>query len=454
MNARIQIKPFTFSAFALLLFLLNPATTFAEPRGFNLLEELENAFVSLADKVRPAVVSLSPYVPPSPSIRKQDSENKGRPNNAGAGVIIDAEKGFIVTNSHVVRSSDKIKVTLFGGKELVGEVLGSDDDTDLAVVKVPAEELTASVQFGDSSLLKVGQMVVAVGNPYGLSDTMTFGIVSGLNRENVNLSRYEDFIQTDASINPGNSGGPLLNIRGEVIGINTAIINYAQSIGFAIPSNIVNRISTQLIENGEVRRGWLGVGIEPVTPEVASKVNLGGGTGVMVNSVFEGDPAQRAGIKVGDIILKIGGVAVNSPTGMIRIVGVISPGQTVRLDILRDGHPQAIPVKLDNYERKKNKQATLTDPKRLFPALGIELEPARDETVGVPGVVVKDIVVGSSADKKGLEIGDRILAVNGKDVANPKQYQNIIDKIYHGEPVFFLLARKDKKFHLTLVREN
>jgi serine protease Do len=454
MNARIQTKPFAFSILAFLCLLLVPATALAEPRGFNLLEELENAFVSLADKVRPAVVSLSPYVPPSPSIRKQDSLNKGRPNNAGAGVIIDAENGFIVTNSHVVRSSDKIKVTLFGGKELVGEVMGSDDDTDLAVVKVPADGLKASVQFGDSSQLKVGQMVVAVGNPYGLSDTMTFGIVSGLNRENVNLSRYEDFIQTDASINPGNSGGPLLNIRGEVIGINTAIINYAQSIGFAIPSNIVNRISTQLIENGEVRRGWLGVGIEPVTPELATKVNLVSGTGVVINSVFEGDPAQRAGLKVGDIILKIGGVAVNSPTGMIRIVGVISPGQTVSLDILRNGHPQVIPVKLDNYQKKKSKQASMTDLKGEFPALGIELEPARDETIGEPGVTIKDIVVGSSADKKGLEIGDRILAVNGTDVSNPKQYQNIMDKIYHGQPVFFLLSRNDKKFHLTLVREN
>ena len=452
MNARFQTQPLAFSVFAILCLLLVPATSFAEPRGFNLLEELENAFVSLAEKVRPAVVSLSPYVPPSPSIRKQDSENKGRPNNAGAGVIIDAKRGFIVTNSHVVRNSDKIKVTLFGGKELVGEVLGSDDDTDLAVVKIPEDAAHASVQFGDSSLLKVGQIVVAVGNPYGLSDTMTFGIVSGLNRENVNLSRYEDFIQTDASINPGNSGGPLLNIHGEVIGINTAIINYAQNIGFSIPSNIVNRITAQLIENGEVKRGWLGVGIEPVTPELATKVNLVGGTGVMINYVFEGDPAQRAGLKVGDIILKIAGVAVNSPTGMIRIVGVISPGQTVRLDILRNGQPQVIPVKLDNYQKKKSVQATLTDPQRGFPPLGIELELAQGETEA--GVVIKDIVVGSSADIKGLEIGDRILAVNGKDVANPKQYQNILDKIYHGEPVFFLLSRNDKKFHLTLVREN
>ena len=454
MNARLQTEPSAFSAFVLLICLLGPATAFAESQGFKLLENLENAFVSLAEKVRPAVVSLSPYVPPSPSIRKQDSLNKGRPNNAGAGVIIDADRGFIVTNSHVVRNSDKIQVTLFGGKKLIGEVMGSDDDTDLAVVKIPAGVAMGSVEFGDSSRLKVGQMVVAVGNPYGLSDTMTLGIVSGLNRENINLSRYEDFIQTDASINPGNSGGPLLNIRGEVVGINTAIINYAQNIGFSIPSNIVKRISTQLIEDGEVRRGWLGVGIEPVAPAVASKVNLIEGTGVMINSVFEGDPAQRAGLKVGDIILKIGGVAVNSPTGMIRIVGVISPGQTVHLDILRDGHPQVIPVKLDNYQKKKNRQARLTDPQEYFPPLGIELEPAQDGTGDEPGVVIKEIILGSAAEKKGLQAGDRVLALNGEFVSSPKQYLSIISKTYQGEPVFFLLSRNDKKFHLTLVREN
>ncbi|GJL79737.1 MAG: peptidase [Nitrospinaceae bacterium] len=408
----------------------------------------------MADKVRPAVVSLSPYVPPSPSIRRQDEPSKGRPNNAGAGVIIDAKKGFIVTNSHVVRSSDKIQVTLFGGKKVVGEVLGSDDDTDLAVVKIPEGLAEGSVDFGDSGRLKVGQMVVAVGNPYGLNDTMTFGIVSGLNRENVNLSRYEDFIQTDASINPGNSGGPLLNIRGEVVGINTAIINYAQSIGFAIPSNIVKQISTQLIENGEVRRGWLGVGIEPVDSEMAAKVDLDVGTGVLINSVFEGDPAQRAGLRVGDIILKIGGVAVNSPTRMIRIVGVITPGQTVHLDILRDGQPQVVRVKLDNYQKKKNRQAGIFDPQGNYPALGIELEPVQDGAEYGSGVVIKEIISGSTAEKKGIRVGDRILAVNGEDVSNPKQYQNIVGKIYRGGPVFFLLSRNDKKFHLTLVREN
>jgi len=448
-------SPLIFSTFFILFFLSGQGTALAGSQGLKLLEDLEQAFVSLADKVRPAVVSLSPYVPPSPSVRRQDSLDKGRPNNAGAGVIIDGKNGFIVTNSHVVRNSDKIQVTLFGGKKLIGRVMGTDDDTDLAVVQVPVESALASVQFGDSSGLKVGQMVIAVGNPYGLNETMTLGIISGLNRENINLSRYEDFIQTDASINPGNSGGPLLNIRGQVIGINTAIINYAQNIGFSIPSNIVKRVTTQLIENGEVRRGWLGVGIEMVGPEVAAKADISEGKGVLINSVFEGDPAETAGLKVGDIILKIGGVSINSPTRMIRIVGVISPGQTVHLNILRNGKPKVISVKLENYPKKTPQEVSLSNSRDKFPALGIELEPASGEIDdAINGLVIKEVIVGSAAESKGLRSRDRILAVNGVSIMSRKQYEKIIGKIGLGGSVFFLLTRNEKRFHLTLVREN
>ena len=270
----------------LVLFLLVPL----QFSSAGVLEQVEQELVSLADKVRPAVVSLSPYI--AKGAIGQGLPRKGRPANAGSGVIFDAEKGLIVTNSHVVRNVLKILVTFKDGNKIVGEVLGVDEDTDLAVVQVISNQLLTAVKFADSSKVKIGQLVVAVGNPYGLNDTTTFGIVSGLKRENVNLSRYEDFIQTDASINPGNSGGPLLNIKGEVIGINTAIINYAQSIGFSIPSNMVSHIVTQLVEHGEVHRGWLGVGIDPITDVLAEKNNVKRGVGVIVNSVFEGDPAH------------------------------------------------------------------------------------------------------------------------------------------------------------------
>jgi serine protease Do len=327
---------------------------YADSTGTNLLADLEEALVSLADKVRPSVVSLSAYVPPSPSIRRQGN-NSGMPASAGSGVIIDGINGIIVTNGHVVRGSGKVKVTLLGGEEKVGTVLGADEDTDIAVVQIETEKPLSTSVLGDSSGLKIGQLVVAVGNPYGLNDTLTFGIISGLNRENVNLSRYEDFIQTDASINPGNSGGPLLNIRGDIIGINTAIINYAQSIGFAIPSNIVRNVVDDLLKFGEVRRGWLGVGIELVTEKIAQQVKGKAGEGVWVNSVFEGDPAHQAGIRIGDVILKIGGTSVGSPNRMIRLIGAFSPGQSVNLDILRDGKHKVVTVKLKNQVKQPDK---------------------------------------------------------------------------------------------------
>ena len=258
----------------------------ALPGEAGILEQVERELVELADRVRPAVVSLSPYI--AKDAVRQGLPKRGRPANAGAGVIYNAERGLIVTNSHVVRNVQKIKVTLMGGREIIGEVLGADEDTDLAVVYIASKVPLAEVVFGDSSKVRVGQLVIAVGNPYGLNDTTTFGIISGLKRENINLSRYEDFIQTDASINPGNSGGPLLNIKGEVIGINTAIINYAQSIGFSIPSNMVKHVVEQLVEHGEVHRGWLGVGIDPVSEEVAKRTKAQVGEGVIIN-----DPGDR-----------------------------------------------------------------------------------------------------------------------------------------------------------------
>ena len=440
--------PFVLLAFLLLTALGHPNTSLAFPKGLQFLEEVDAALISLADRVRPSVVSISPYVPPSPSVRNQESKGLGRSANAGAGVIIDGEKGLIVTNSHVVRNSEKITITLLGGKELIGKVLGMDEDTDIAVVKVEVDKPLTPAFFGDSSKLKVGQMVIAVGNPYGLHDTLTFGIISGLNRENVNLSRYEDFIQTDASINPGNSGGPLFNIRGEIIGINTAIINYAQSIGFSIPSNMVKRVVEQLIEYGEVQRGWLGVGIESVSRETREKTNLQKGEGVLVNSVFEGDPAHKAGVLVGDIILKIAGTPVNSPSRMIRIIGSILPGQTVNLDILRNGKSQAVMVKLDNNNRRQRKVlASLPIPFGDIPPLGLEI--MQSQTTGVQ--IVK-VYPDSESDKKGLEKGDIILAVNGSSIESTMHFEEIIDGISTGNAVFLLVERNQEKLHLALVR--
>lgn len=434
--------------FILLVITFLFAVPFSNEAG--ILEQVENELVDLADKVRPAVVSLSPYI--AKGAIGDGLPNKGRPANAGAGVVYNAEKGLIVTNSHVVRNVNKIKVTFKDHREIIGEVLGADEDTDLAVIHVLSEIPLAEVKFGDSSKVQVGQLVVAVGNPYGLNDTTTFGIISGLKRENVNLSRYEDFIQTDASINPGNSGGPLLNIKGEVIGINTAIINYAQSIGFSIPSNMVKHVVAQLVEHGEVHRGWLGVGIDPVTEEVAKQTKGQEGVGVIINSVFEGDPADLAGLKVGDIILKIGGSDIDSPNKMIRVIGAITPGQTINVDILRDGKSRMVPVKLKSRKQKILPLAALPPLDPL--GLGFSVENPGKDTSLPNGVLVSEVNPESPAGLKGLLAGDLITAVNGDVVENRAEFDQFLATVRKGSPIFLLVWRNDEKFHLGLVREN
>jgi len=439
-------KAIIFSVCFLVIF---SSSIHADSTGLNLLADLEEALVSLADKVRPSVVSLSPYVPPSPSIRRQ-GDHSGMPASMGSGVIIDGANGIIVTNGHVVRGSGKVKVILLGGEEKVGTVLGTDEDTDLAVVQIETEKPLSSAILGDSSGLKIGQLAVAVGNPYGLNDTLTFGIISGLNRENVNLSRYEDFIQTDASINPGNSGGPLLNIRGDIIGINTAIINYAQSIGFAIPSNIVRKVVDELLEFGEVRRGWLGVGIETVTEKIAQQIKGRAGEGVWVNSVFEGDPAHRAGIRIGDVILRIGGTTVDTPSRMIRLIGAFSPGQSVNLDILRDGKRQVVTVKLENQKKRPGKvfKKSLQDIDE--PSLGLEVE----SLGGNKGIIVSRVYQGSTADKQGLKVGDRIEAINGRTVSKVIEFKEVLNSILEGGEIHVLVLRGEGKLHVKLTQKG
>ncbi|WP_237098696.1 trypsin-like peptidase domain-containing protein [Nitrospina gracilis] len=426
--------------------------------GLRVLEEVEEGLVGLAEHTLPAVVSISPFVPES-SVGTPESLRK-RPNNAGAGVIIDGRNGYLITNAHVVRKAEKIRVTLYGGRELVGAVLGTDEETDLAVVQINSDKVLPQVSLGDSSNLKIGQLVVAIGNPYGLKETLSLGVISGLNRENINLSRYEDFIQTDASINPGNSGGPLLNIRGEVIGINTAIINYAQSIGFAIPSNVVKNVSHQIIEHGEVNRGWLGVGIENVPDDVAAQINLNKGQGVMINSVFEGQPAHKAGLKVGDIILKIGGANVDSPNGMIRLIGNVSPGQFINLDILRDGKTQSLSIQLS---QRKDQMEMASLQKNPLPELGFDWADhesgaatgeREDSSKEKEGVLVTRVEPGGSADRGGLMVGDLITALNGQDVVNRGHFESILRQNYLRGSVSVTVQRADEEVSLTLSRSE
>ncbi|MEQ1846160.1 MAG: trypsin-like peptidase domain-containing protein, partial [Nitrospira sp.] len=302
--------------------------------GIRMLEEIQAVITELAEQAKPSVVNLFPITSTS---RLHEGAGERTPNasGSGSGLIVDSD-GHIVTNNHVIGDASEIEVRFSDKTKRIAHVVGKDPDTDLAVLKVTTDRPLPSARFGDSAGVKVGQWVLAVGNPFGLDRTVTLGVVSGIGRENINLSRYENFIQTDASINPGNSGGPLFNLRGEVIGINTAIINFAQGIGFAIPSNMAKQVIEQLLAKGKVVRGWLGVGIQPLTAELAKKFGVTEGEGVLVNEVFEKDPAALAGIKPGDVIVRIDGAVVDSPNKLSRLIATLTPGATSKIEVVRD----------------------------------------------------------------------------------------------------------------------
>jgi len=261
--------------------------------------------------------------------------------SAGSGVIFDARQGYIVTNAHVVENATEITVTLQDGRDLKAEVVGSDQPSDVAVLRVPADNL-AQMPLGDSSHLEVGDFVVAIGNPFGLQHTVTSGIVSGLSRTGINPDGYEDFIQTDASINPGNSGGALVNLRGELIGINTEILSGSGGnigIGFAIPVNMARSVMQQLVRYGAVRRGQLGVSMYTVTPDIAHSLGLASAIGALVSRVVEGSPAARAGVRVGDVITAVNGQPIRSNSDLRNAIGLLRVGDRVDIGLLRDGRP-------------------------------------------------------------------------------------------------------------------
>jgi serine protease Do/serine protease DegQ len=264
--------------------------------------------------------------------------------SAGSGVIFDARQGYIVTNAHVVENANEITVTLQDGRDLRAEVVGSDQPSDVAVLKVSADRL-AQMPLGDSSRLEVGDFVVAIGNPFGLQHTVTSGIVSGLSRTGINPDGYEDFIQTDASINPGNSGGALVNLRGELIGINTEIISSTGGnvgIGFAIPVNMARSVMDQLIQYGAVRRGQLGVSMYTVTPDIAHSLGLASAVGALISQVVEGSPADKAGLRVGDVITSVNGQPVRSNSELRNAIGLLRVGDSMDIGLVRDGKPRRV----------------------------------------------------------------------------------------------------------------
>ena len=344
---------------------------------------------------------------------------------AGSGVIINAAKGYVLTNHHVTRNADVIRVTLKDGRMIKARLIGSDPGTDIALLQIKANDLI-DIPLGDSDTLQVGDFVLAIGNPFGLGQTVTSGIVSALGRSSIGAEKYEDFIQTDASINPGNSGGALVNSKGELMGINTAIIAPSGGnvgIGFAVPVNMARAVMNQLLKYGKVQRGRIGVSIQSVTRDIADALGLGATRGAVISQVIKDAPADKAGLKAGDIITAIDGRTVADADDVRNIIGLKERGRIVRLTILRDGDQLSIDVKIGaaplvNSDAGQTiarlEGASLTDLPANHPASG-----------NLDGVLVQNVRRGSPAYALGLRTGDIITALNRRPVTSLEEFERL-----------------------------
>ena len=351
--------------------------------------------------------------------------------SAGSGVIFDAKNGYIVTNAHVVDNATEITVTLQDGRDLTGTVVGSDVPSDVAVLKVPPDALI-QVALGDSTRLEVGDFVVAIGNPFGLQHTVTSGIVSGLGRSGINPDGYEDFIQTDASINPGNSGGALVNLKGELVGINSAILSRSGGnigIGFAIPVNMARSIMDQLLKYGSVKRGLLGVNIYSLTPDMAKSLNITNTQGVLVSQVTEGSAAEKAGIKAGDVITSINDQTIKSNSELRNAIGLSRVGDKLDVALIRDRKPlhvtaviNEIPTTAATAPNSRAGSGAAPDSGAVHPGLkGATLADAPEGD----GVIVKAVEPRSAAEAAAIRVGDRIEGANRQTIANLKELREV-----------------------------
>ncbi|MGZ3952604.1 MAG: DegQ family serine endoprotease [Flavisolibacter sp.] len=448
-QSRIKIAIFVFIFFSVAS-ISHPALAQAP----SVLKQLDDAFVQVAEKVTPAVVNISstkkapvrtsgdqepffknfPYRDffgdQGPSPFKENPRGPSGPNGPtrvamGSGVIISPD-GTILTNAHVVKDMDEIKVTLVGKKSYTAKVVGIDPPSDIAVIKIDASGLKTAT-LGDSSKLRVGEIVLAVGNPFGLNQTVTQGIVSATGRTNMGIIDYEDFIQTDAPINPGNSGGPLININGEVVGITTAIASSSggyQGIGFAIPSNSAKLISDEIMKGGKVRRGLLGVNIQPLNEALAKSFGITDVNGALVTSVVPGSPADKVGIKSGDVIVKFDGKNVSGPSELKNLVGAIKPGAQAKLTLNRSKKTMEVDVTIGEATPKTVAAAPSDKTSGTSNELGIVVEKLPSdlaEKMGLKqgeGLLVKHVNAGETGSRMGIQEGDVVLEVDGKSVSD------------------------------------
>ncbi len=429
-------------------------------------------FVEVAKKVKPSVVAIrsEKTVTVGPGVGEdffkgtpfEDffKEHGGPPSKRkqmgeGSGVIVDA-KGYILTNYHVVAGAEKISVNLFDGRELKGTVRGTDSRTDLAVVHVEAADLPVAT-LGNSDKIQVGEWAIAIGSPFGLEETVTVGVISAKGRSGLGTGNYEDFLQTDASINPGNSGGPLVNIDGEVIGINAMIIQPGQGIGFAIPINLAKTIMVELIKTGKVIRPWVGIGLQDITSDLMKYFNLKEKSGALISQVYEGSPAEKAGLKAGDVAIEIDGVKITNSQDVVREVLKKQVGQKVNFVVLREGKRTEISLTTAQMPEKLGEQESVQPSREWFSLRVSNVTPDLAKQLGLTktgGVVIVGVEPNSVAQRAGLRVGDFILEVNRQKVLNENDYRSAMEKTKPDRGVLLLIDRAGSTFFVTLTEEK
>jgi len=428
-------------------------------------------WVRLSKEAKPAVVNIStkrnaegPTTPelkgrrgersPEDFFRRFFEETPRRPVRASGSGFVLSPDGYIVTNNHVVEEATEIQVKLADGRELAAKVVGRDPKTDVALLKVEATGLPV-IPLGDSAALQVGEPVMAIGNPFGLEQTVTTGIVSATGRV-IGSGPYDNFIQTDASINPGNSGGPLINGRGEVIGINTAIFSQSGGsvgIGFAVPSSLAKTVITQLAEHGTVERGWLGVSIQPMTRELAKAFKRSDASGALVSAVIEGSPAEKAGVKAGDVIVELDGKKVAKSEDLPRLVADVHIGNEVPMVVVREGKDVRLTAKIARLVDEAPSKIAATEGKGQ---LGLSVQPvtppvARELGLKVrEGVLVRDVVEGGRAYEAGIRAGDVIVEIDRQPVRTVEDLKIRVDKQAKGEPIVMLVNREGHTMYVAI----
>jgi serine protease Do len=439
------------------------------------LGRLSDALSEVADAVRPAVVNISttsvetmeenPFgdMFNDPFFRHffGDQSGSGHPGQKrkfkssalGSGVIV-SEQGYILTNNHVVKGADEIKVILYDKREFKGKVVGTDPRTDLAVVKIKAKDLP-TLSFGDSGRLKTGDVVLAIGNPFGLNQTITMGIVSAVGRSNIGLADFEDFIQTDAAINPGNSGGAMVNGSGELVGINTAIFSTSggyMGIGFAIPSDMAKTVMDSIIKHGKVIRGWLGVSIQNLTPDLAKSLGIKETEGALISGIEKDSPADKAGLKRRDLIVGMDNNKITDVTILRNMVASNAPGTKIDFKIIRNGKEQTIAATLGEYREKKIVRKTEFN--NVLKGVTVqELTPGLRDKLSLPeglgGVAVTEVSSDSPAQGL-LQPNDVIQEINRTEIRSAQEYEEIVSKIREHDAVLLLIYREGGSAYLTI----